>query len=44
MFICGRGGDIQLDISKLSSEEIDKCSVLLETMLLGLKNIEEELR
>lgn len=35
-------GDIQLDVSQLSSEEIDKCSVLLETMLLGLKNLEED--
>lgn len=33
-------GDIQLDISQLSSEEIDKCSVLLETMLIGLKSLE----
>ena len=33
-------GNIQLDISQLSSEEIEKCSVLLETMLLGLKNLE----
>ena len=33
-------GNIQLDISQLGSQEIDKCSVLLETMLVGLKSLE----
>jgi uncharacterized protein YsxB (DUF464 family) len=33
-------GDIQLDISKLSSEELKECQVLFKTMLLGLQNLE----
>lgn len=33
-------GDIQLDISKLSSEGIKECEVLFKTMLLGLQNLE----
>jgi uncharacterized protein YsxB (DUF464 family) len=33
-------GDIQLDISKLCSEELKECQILLKTMLLGLQNLE----
>ncbi|MEG1255144.1 ribosomal-processing cysteine protease Prp [Clostridium sp.] len=33
-------GNIALDISKLSNVEIKSTQVLLETMLLGLKNLE----
>ncbi|MEG0133642.1 MAG: ribosomal-processing cysteine protease Prp [Clostridium sp.] len=33
-------GNIALDVSKLSAVEIKSTQVLLETMLLGLKNLE----
>ena len=33
-------GFLSLDLIKLTNKEIDSCQVLLETMLLGLKNIE----
>ncbi len=33
-------GDIRLDISQLSHEDIVKCQVLLRTMLLGFENLE----
>lgn len=33
-------GNIRLDLNSLSIEDIDKAQVLLETMLLGLKNLE----
>ncbi|MGL4730938.1 MAG: ribosomal-processing cysteine protease Prp [Clostridium sp.] len=33
-------GDIQLDISNLLHNEIESAQVLLETMLLGLQNLE----
>lgn len=33
-------GNIALDVSKLSHVEIESTQVLLETMLLGLKNLE----
>ncbi|GAA0124323.1 MULTISPECIES: ribosomal-processing cysteine protease Prp [Clostridium] len=33
-------GDIQLDISNLLHSEIESAQVLLETMLLGLQNLE----
>jgi uncharacterized protein len=34
-----KDGFLSGDVHKLSSEEIDRCQVLLETMLLGLENI-----
>ncbi|WP_163194224.1 ribosomal-processing cysteine protease Prp [Clostridium thermarum] len=33
-------GDIRLDISRLSPEEIKECQILFRTMLLGLENLE----
>lgn len=33
-------GNIRLDLSNLSTVELDSAQVLLETMLLGLKNLE----
>ncbi|MDP4087652.1 MAG: ribosomal-processing cysteine protease Prp [Bacillota bacterium] len=33
-------GDISLDISRLNCEDIEKCQTLLETVLLGLQNLE----
>lgn len=33
-------GNIALDVSKLSQVEIESTQILLETMLLGLKNLE----
>ena len=33
-------GDIRLDMSSLSNDEITSAQVLMETMLLGLKNLE----
>jgi uncharacterized protein YsxB (DUF464 family) len=33
-------GFLSIDLSKLSLEEIDKCQILLETMLIGIKSIE----
>lgn len=33
-------GCIHIDIENNSPEEIDRCQVLMETLLLGLKNIE----
>lgn len=33
-------GHISLNLEALSSEEIKKCQVLMETMLLGLTNLE----
>lgn len=35
-----KDGFLSLDLNLLSDEEIDNCQILLETMLLGLKNIE----
>ena len=35
-----KDGFLSGDVHKLSFEEIDRCQVLLETMLLGMKNIE----
>ena len=34
-----KDGFLSGDVQKLSFEEINKCQVLLETLLLGLKNI-----
>lgn len=33
-------GFLSLDLNTLSNAEIDSCQILLETMLLGFKNIE----
>lgn len=33
-------GNIRLDLKNLVAEDLDKAQVLLETMLLGLKNLE----
>lgn len=33
-------GDIRIDISQLSREDIEKCQTLFRTTLLGLKNLE----
>lgn len=33
-------GHIALDVSNKSKEDIEKCQILLETMLLGLRNLE----
>ena len=39
-----KDGFLSGDLHKLSFEEIDKCQVLLETMLLGLESIEIKYR
>ena len=33
-------GFLSMDFNRLSLEDIDKCQVLLETMLIGMKGIE----
>lgn len=38
-YVAGEG-NIRLDLKSLLAEDIDKAQVLLETMLLGLKNLE----
>lgn len=35
-----KNGFLSLDLSDEKSEKIDQCQILLETMLLGMKNIE----
>jgi uncharacterized protein YsxB (DUF464 family) len=33
-------GFLSMDLNRLSSEDIDKCQVLLETLIIGFKGIE----